>query len=132
MFCNRHIQDSMERYGLMEIGYCRLIARGDELVYFERPLCSLEEPLLFKPRDFFWRWSTPKRTVAKQQLPALHGFLRGTNRRWWAWHGLGENQLHFTGEREWWPAEENNGFIMKIPREEDRISFRELLRLLDS
>ncbi|MCE2425487.1 MAG: hypothetical protein J4F45_10380 [Pseudomonadales bacterium] len=131
-FCNEHAQRSMEQYGLVEIGYSRLIVDNDTLVYFERPLCSQARPQVFDPMDFFWTWSEPKKTVTKEQLPALHGVHRHTKKRWWAWHGLGENQLHFTGEREWWPSAENGGFRMEMPKNDELISFRDLLPLLDS
>lgn len=35
--CNRHIEESMERYGLGEIGYARLIIHKDgDVTYFEK------------------------------------------------------------------------------------------------
>lgn len=106
-FCNDHAAQSMARYGLDEIWLARLIAFDDgRSLYYERRLCTKSQPEIFDPREYRWKWSTPKETKleSKEQLQALHGCnLQG--RKCWAWHGLGENQLHFSGERAWWPAE---------------------------
>jgi hypothetical protein len=104
-FCNKHARESIETYGLNEIGYARLIAHDNgEIVYFERSLVTKAKPQLFDPRAFSWKWSTPKITKKKEQLPALHGTHIASGTKWWAAHLLGENQLHFSGERNWWPA----------------------------
>lgn len=132
-FCNEHAQASIEKYDLSEIGYSRLIIHSDRRVtYFERLLCSRNNPLVFDPQDFVWEWSQPKRTRTKEQLPALHGTNIKTEEKWWAWHGLGENQLHFSGESAWWPDENDpHKFSFELPSEEDKISFEQLSELLD-
>ena len=72
-------------------------------IYFERLICTKEKPVIFNRDDYIWRWSTPKKTTKKEQLPALHGIDKKTKRKAFAWHGRGENQLHFSGEKDWWP-----------------------------
>ncbi|SAY51892.1 hypothetical protein [Neisseria weaveri] len=101
-FCNAHIQHSISTYNLDEVGYSRLIVKPTELVYFEKLLCTKENPTLFNPSDFRWHWSAQKQAKSKEQLPALHGTHIATGMKWFAWHGLGENQLHFNGEKTWW------------------------------
>ena len=107
-YCNDHIlQSGFEKYDLEHIGYIRLIVTpGRGIRYFERHLCSAERPVLFNPDDYVWRWSKQKETKGKEQLPALHGYrmIGGKEVKYWAWHGRGENQLHFAGESAWWPA----------------------------
>jgi hypothetical protein len=101
-FCNRHAEESFDLYGLKEIGYARLVIReAGRVMYFERRLCTRENPQIFDPKEFVWRWSSPKRTAKKEQLTALHGTHRPTGKKWFAWHGRGENQLHFSGEHAW-------------------------------
>jgi len=112
-FCNEHAKHSLDAYGLDEIGYSRLILTGKSVVYFERELCSRDNPRVFKAEDFAWRWSDPKVTKKKEQLSALHGKHTPTGKKWFAWHGLGENQLHFSGESEWW----------LLPSDERRVEF---------
>lgn len=131
-FCNSHAQESMKHYGLTEIGYARLIM-GDkgEIAYFERLLCSKDKPNIFNPADFTWRWSTPKKTVKKEQLSALHGKNIKTNEKWWAWHGLGENQLHFSGEKAWWPDKKSAQTIaFAFPSEGKKLSLDALVDFL--
>ncbi len=132
-FCNEHARASMEKYELSEIGYSRLIIHKDRRVtYFERLLCSEDRLLVFDPNDFVWEWSEPKRTRTKEQLPALHGTNIKTEEKWWAWHGRGENQLHFSGESAWWPDEDDpHKFSFELPSEEDKISFEQLSELLN-
>jgi hypothetical protein len=104
-FCNAHAKESIELYDLEEIGYARLIVHDDgNVTYFERAICTRDSPDIFSADEFQWRWSKPKRTQKKEQLPALHGIKRNTGEKWFAWHGLGENQLHFSGEGNWWPV----------------------------
>lgn len=104
-FCNAHAQASLDRFNLEAIGYVRLVFNpGGSVTYFERLLCTRGQPLLFRPEDFIWKWSMPKKTVKKEQLPAFHGLHAVTGRKCFAAHILGENQLHFSGESEWWPA----------------------------
>lgn len=101
-FCNGHAIESMQTYGLDVLGYARLIVHKDnKITYFERVLCTKEEPNIFNKNDFIWNWSTPKKTIKKEQLPALHAINIHTKEKWFAWHGLGENQLHFSGEKVW-------------------------------
>jgi hypothetical protein len=131
-FCNDHAIESLRLYDLHGIGYSRLIIfPNGRVVYFEKLLCTRATPNIFNPTDFEWRWSTPKRTVKKEQLPALHGFHRPTGKKWWAWHGLGENQLHFSGESNWWPDENDPHVVtFSFPTAEDRIELERFIELL--
>jgi len=132
-FCNQHALESLRTYELNQIGFARLIIHDDgSVTYFERLLCTRENPQVFDPQDFKWRWSTPKKTVKKEQLSALHGIHRRTGKKWWAWHGLGENQLHFSGEHNWWPKK-NNGHALtfRFPTEDEKISLDGFLALLE-
>lgn len=133
-FCNDHARASLYDYELREIGYSRLILRRNgSVTYFERLLCSQAQPDVFDPQRFTWRWSTPKVTVNKEQLPALHGMNRSTGEKWWAWHGLGENQLHFSGETAWWPNQRNpHMFTFQLPPDRDKLSFDQLMDLFSS
>ena len=133
-FCNDHAQESMGKYELDSIGYSRLIIyKTGQVSYFERLLCSRDAPNIFDPADFSWQWSTPKTTIRKEQLPALHGTNRATGEKWWAWHGLGENQLHFSNESAWWPsADTPNAFSFHLPSDERKISFNQLIDVLSS
>ena len=100
--CNHSAIESVRKYGLKKLGYARLVDYMDgRLMYFERELPI--SGLLFDPKDFTWSWSTAKKTSKKEQLSAFHGFHTASRRPWFAWHGLGENQLHFKGESAWWP-----------------------------
>lgn len=132
-FCNDHAEESMEIYNLDEIGYARLIVHDDmRVTYFEKKLCNKENPEIFKLNDFIWKWSTPKKTKKKEQLPALHGIHKESGRKWWAWHGLGENQLHFSGENVWWPTDgkNENSFTFQIPTGKDKLSLEGFLEML--
>jgi len=103
-FCNSHAVESLNLYQLSEIGYARLIMLDDDTaIYFERKICSKNKPNIFDKDDYIWHWSKPKATVKKEQLTALHGVHKTTKRKAFAWHGRGENQLHFSGEKDWWP-----------------------------
>ena len=130
--CNDHARASMKKYDLSEIGYARFIVHKDgQVTYFERLLCSKNEPLVFNPRDFVWEWSKRKKTRTKEQLSALHGTNIKTEEKWWAWHGRGENQLHFSEESVWWPPEDSpHTFSFELPRKEDRLSFEQLNELI--
>ena len=132
-FCNEHAHESLERYNLKEIGYSRLIIRpGQEVVYFEKLLCSTENPDVFAPDAFSWRWSVEKKTKGKEQLSALHGIHVPTQKKWFAWHGKGENQLHFSGENVWWPrAGEPNRIEFTMPSEDEKLGLADFLSLLD-
>lgn len=131
-FCNQHAQESLTLYGLDEIGYARLIIHENgQVTYFERLLITKTQPLLFNPGDFKWRWSTPKNTKKKEQLPALHGIHRASKKKWWAWHGLGENQLHFSGESTWWPKNgDSHTVIFNFPSDSEKLSLDSFVNLL--
>ncbi|MEQ8744122.1 hypothetical protein [Parasphingorhabdus sp.] len=133
-FCNTHAHESMELYGLDKIGYSRLILNKNLTVtYIERVLCSKDAPNIFDPANYVWKWSLPKKTIAKEQLPALHGINIQTKKKDWAWHGLGENQLHFSGENQWWPpAEGTQAVSFKFPEPDKRMSLEDLLEMLSS
>jgi hypothetical protein len=66
-YCNDHILHSgFKKYDLEHIGYVRLIVTpGKGIRYFERHLCSVEQPALFNPDDYVWRWSKQKETKEK-------------------------------------------------------------------
>ena len=130
-FCNDHAHASMEKHNLDEIGYSRLMVhKNGQVTYFERLLCSQERPEIFDPSKFTWRWSKPKKTSGKEQLPALNGINIETDKKWWAWHGLGENQLHFSGESVWWPATNApHTFSFRLPPREDKLSYSRFITL---
>ncbi len=133
-FCNDHAIASMEKYDLTAIGYGRLIVHANgTATYFERLLCTREQPNTFNPKDFEWNWSTAKAGRSKEQLSALHGRHRPSGKRWWAWHGLSENQLHFTGEGEWWPgAKDQHAITFELHRPSTKMGFDDLVRILDA
>lgn len=133
-FCNDHAADSLNKYNIDKIGYSRLILhKNREISYFERELCSRMSPKVFIEEDFIWKWSSPKKTKRKEQLPALHGIHKDTKKKWWAWHGLGENQLHFSGEKYWWNAPDTKSkFVFQLPKAEDKISLEQFFELIDS
>jgi hypothetical protein len=104
-FCNEHAKESIHTYKLQHLLYARLIDDGrGRYTYFERPLPI--SGILFDPDEFEWEWSKQKEYTTKEQLPAFHGKHIPTNRTFFAWHGLGENQLHFKGEYTWWPDQD--------------------------
>lgn len=136
-YCNNHIwRSGFEKYNLEHIGYIRLIVfPNGKLRYFERHLCTRDNPILFNPSHYTWQWSKQKNTTSKEQLSALHGFLNspeyGARRKHWAWHGRGENQLHFCGEGDWWPeATDIHSRDFSFPRE-GKLDFDDLVRLLN-
>jgi hypothetical protein len=133
-FCNEHAFESIAKYNLTEIYYSRLVVcENRETLYFERLLCTKDNPVIFNKNDFYWKWSTQKNTVRKEQLSALHGFKRQTNEKWFAWHGLGENQLHFSGEKNWWPNKTNPHHIRFLfPQPDERLSQDQFMALLQS
>ena len=60
-FCNEHARRSFEKHELEEIGYARLIIHKDRLAtYFERVLCTKDDPRVFHAEDFKWTWSKQK------------------------------------------------------------------------
>ncbi len=131
-FCNEHAEESIRRYNLSKIGYARLLICDDEqAVYFERLLCTRDDPRVFRPEEFSWRWSTPKETNKKEQLSALHGTHKTTGKKWFAWHGRGENQLHFSGEGNWWPKPgDRHAIAFRLPSGAGRLSLEAFIDLL--
>jgi len=131
-FCNEHARQSLDIYDLDEIGYSRLVINpGGNVTYFERILCTRENPHVFEAGDFEWVWSKPKKTTKKEQLQALHGIHKASNKKWWAWHGLGENQLHFSGESAWWPDnDDDHTTAFKFPSDDEKLSIEDFLDLL--
>lgn len=54
--CNSHVEASFNKYELDRIGYSRLIVGRDGVVtYFEKVLCSKQQPEIFDADDFSWR-----------------------------------------------------------------------------
>ena len=131
-FCNAHVQLSLDTYNLEQIGYARLIVHDDgQVTYFERLLATRNQPQLFAPSNFVWKWSQPKQTKKKEQLQALHGIHKATQKKWFAWHGLGENQLHFSGESNWWPKPgDDHTVVFKFPTADERIGFVKFMEVL--
>lgn len=127
-YCNDHAIESIRKYNLQNLVYARLIDRGNGLyTYFERPLPI--SGILFVPDDFEWNWSVPKENTKKEQLPAFHGIHAPTGKPFFAWHGLGENQLHFKGEYTWWP-DENYLYQINFRSPSTPLSLTELLEIL--
>lgn len=132
-FCNDHARQSMKKFNLSAIVYSRLVLmKSGRALYFEKQICSDKNYNIFEPDDFTWFWSKQKVGVRKEQLQSLHGIHRKSNSKWWAWHGLGENQLHFSGERAWWPNEgSSQAFYIDMPASDSCIGFDELIEFLD-
>ncbi len=131
-FCNQHARESLEKYQLDSIGLCRLVRSDKTLFYYERELCSRRSDNIFSPAEFSWGWSKAKETKVKEQLSALHGTHRKTGRKWFAWHGRGENQLHFSGESCWWPKPGDKTRVdFAAPSQGQVLSLTELAELLD-
>lgn len=133
-FCNHHVRESLELYDLDCIGYARLIVEPSGVAcYFERLLVTRERPVLFEPSEFLWKWSDQKQTKKKEQLSALHGIHLPTGKKWFAWHGRGENQLHFSGEPAWWPQRDSQHYVsFRMPKVHDKLSYEALASMLDS
>jgi hypothetical protein len=139
-YCNSHVKESFIKYDLEAIYYSRLvisesrkISEVKEVMYFEKILCSKDNPMIFDPNDYTWEWSQPKKTIKKEQLPALHGKNIHTQTKWFAWHGLGENQLHFTGEKTWWPSPNDPHYIkFELVDSTEKINTEEYMDLLKS
>jgi hypothetical protein len=132
-FCNEHARKSMEKYDLTKIGYARLVLHDkDEAEYFERLLCTRSNPTVFNSQDFTWSWTLAKQTKTKEQLTSLHGTHKPSGKKWWAWHGRGENQLHFSGERAWWPQETPSAHATKfsLPAKNDKLSIEQFVEML--
>ena len=140
-FCNKAVSDSFELYGLDAIGYARLIVhpgskkRGTPSMatYFERQLAVRGGPPLFRHEDYEWHWTTEKVGKKKQQLSALHGttLVGNKRRKIWAWHGQGENQLHFSGEGLWWPRDDDMANVVRFVLPSERVNLTVLTRLLE-
>ena len=142
-FCNSHARKSFNLYNLDEIGYSRLIIFADNTaVYFERLICTKKEPDIFIGDDYEWHWSAQKNTHEKEQLPALHGVNKKNKKKDFAWHGMGENQLHFSGEKDWWPeikmptkfgemffSDDGHAIAFKLPS--DKVSWESLREFLN-
>ena len=132
-YCNNHALASLEKYKLGQIGYVRLINYGTSFRYFERTLVDAENPILFNPADYYWAWSEPKMTKKKEQLPAFHGTHIQSGVKHFAWHGQGENQLHFNGEKTWWPDTSYPYSIQfAAPTEQELVSLETLAEWLAS
>lgn len=130
-FCNEHGRESLAKYDLSAIGYARLILHSNGYVtYFERELLTRADTEVFRPSDFTWRWSKQKTTRTKEQLSALHGFSRDSGEKWFAWHGRGENQLHFSGEQSWWPAvDDPHAVRFRLSSASEKVDLETLARL---
>lgn len=133
-FCNQHVSESISKYSLERVGYARLIVdtKSKKITYFERELASKGHPQVFIPEDFQWHWSKPKSTVKKEQLPALHGIERKTGKKYFAWHGRGENQLHFNGEKLWWPTNDKHACTFEFPKNDERLSWNDFFSILSN
>lgn len=133
-FCNDHALHSLAHYNLNEIGYSRLILNSDNTAtYFERKLCDRNFPLIFNPEDYYWEWSKPKKTDKKEQLPSFKGIDKRTGIKVWAWHGLGENQLHFSAEKMWWPPKGHiNRIDFNMPLDTNKFSLEQFLEMLEN
>jgi hypothetical protein len=130
-FCNNHVEESCTLYDLDEIYYSRCILFKDRSVkYFERLLATSDDPRIFIPENFFWKWSSPKNVKKKEQLSALHGFRKSDGKKMWAWHGHGENQLHFSGESDWWDDGKNSIELTFLPPE--RISYAKFFNMISN
>lgn len=126
--CNNHARKSLAKYGLSEIRYARIVLDDKRLIYFEKKLIDNKNDQLFDPGSITWRWSTPRKLESKEQLSALHGF--SGQDKWFAWHGRGENQLHFTGERLWWPENDIELEYSAIDVRDHKVSWEELFSWL--
>ena len=130
-FCNEHAEHSINLYKLDEIYYSRLVVfENGEIKYIERKLCDKKNPIMFSKSDYVWHWSKPKVTTKKEQLQALHGVSKNTNQKVWAWHGLGENQLHFSGEKLWWTDRDSLVIDFHYPKSDEKLSLEQLIDLL--
>lgn len=131
-FCNQHARDSLIQYDLKELRYARCILfPGKKVKYFERTLCSVDAPDIFNSNDYIWTWSREKAVQKKEQLSAFHGIDKKTGNKVWAWHGNGENQLHFSGEKMWWDDEKNSiSLEVPYPDDDESIDFEKFVTYL--
>lgn len=113
-FCNKNTKESIDAYDLKEVGFSRVIVNNDNTItYYEKLLCTKENPNIFKKEDYIWKWSEQKTNAKKEQLSSLQAFDKRTGKKVFSWYGQGENQLHFFGEKEWLDnAETINTFKM--------------------
>src|SRR5207247_11146236 len=123
---------SFRLYNVNETAYRTLLIVPDgKPIYFERLLCTRKRPLLFDPGHFESRLSSPKNVIKKEQLSALHGIHRPSGKKWFAWHGLGENQLHFSGEPTWWPKPDDRHAIrFTLPDASQKLTLEQFIELL--
>jgi hypothetical protein len=130
-FCNAAVARDFERYEIDHILYSRLIIHANgTATYFEKEIATRQKPQVFKAADFEWHWTEQRTGLKKEQLSAFHGIHKRSGKKWWAWHGRGENQLHFSGESEWWPeSSDPHSINFELPTE--RFALDELLEFLD-
>lgn len=131
-FCNQHAFDSLNKYDLNAIGYSRLIVHKNlTATYFEKQLVTLRKRKLFNPSQFKWHWSKQKSVGKKGQLSAFHGIHIPSGKKWLVWHGRGENQLHFTGEKNWWPSQRSlHRVTFSLPSISEQLEMDEFIKLL--
>ncbi len=126
--CNLHAQESLKKHELRKIRYARIIAAPGQVTYFERDLIDENRPVFFDPSEFEWEWSEGQDMSGKERLKALHGYRISKDERekWFAWHGRGENQLHFMGEKCWWPGYDRDTRGVTVPKYGKKRSWTEL------
>lgn len=87
--------------------------------------------MLFNSEHYTWEWSQPKQTKGKEQLSAFTAKHKETGVKHFAWHGLGENQLHFSGEKTWWlPQEDAHRIDFYVPDEASKVDFETIAEWL--
>ena len=137
-FCNNHIKHSIDLYNLNHIAYSRLVIGKKDVIYFEKLLCTKDNPILFKHEDYFWKWAPARSNSKKELLPSLQGFKidsktkKPTSKLVWSWYGHGENQLHSNAEKDWWDDPNNSSITFKLATKENKISLEELFEVLSS
>ena len=133
--CNLHAQKSLEKYGLARIKYARVISAPGQVTYFQRDLIDAENPTLFDASEFEWEWSESQEGSDSERLRALHGYRKSRNRdereKWFKWHGRGENQLHFVGEKCWWPGYDSGTRGVTVPKYGRKRSWAEMVSWLE-
>jgi hypothetical protein len=128
-YINKHMQKDLDRHSVDEIGYARLVIHKKRAFYFERHLISREDPLLFTPERFTWRWSEDRVTKSEKEQKGSLGGYDASGVRWFSWHS--ENQLHFDNERTWWPTE-GDPHRIDFTLDQPKIDFETLVTLLES
>lgn len=131
-FCNQHAYNSLLKYDLQSIGYSRLVIhKNSTATYFERQLITSRNRKLFNPSQFEWHWSEQKSIGKKEQLSAFHGIHIPSGKKWLVWHGRGENQLHFNGEKNWWPSQRSlHRITFALPSISEKLDLDEFIKLL--